>query len=142
MDWDGDGDLDFLTGGDGLMDLLVGDDISISQPAEGLSDEDYQQKKAEYKKKSARLMVRYRELSETVREMDTETQRGFSEMYGKLYQSSSDFEETEMTGFVGCYCKSRILIPGRKPPKKCLSSNREYFFIHNDLFGFPERFFY
>ena len=82
------------------MDLLVGDDISISQPAEGLSDEDYQQKKAEYKKKSARLMVRYRALSESGREMDTEAQRGFSEMYGKLYQSSSDFEETEMTGFV------------------------------------------
>lgn len=86
--------------GDGLMDLLVGDNVSVSQPAEGVSEEEFQKKKAEHKKKSARLMGRYQELMESGRTMGEEAQEKFFETYSKLHESSAKFEDSESTGFV------------------------------------------
>lgn len=86
--------------GDGLMDLIVGDNVTISQPVEGVSKEDFAKKKAESKKKMARLMTRYQELAESGREMDDEMNEKFGNMMRDFSESSSEYEESRMTGHV------------------------------------------
>jgi hypothetical protein len=86
--------------GDGLMDLLVGDNVQTAGPADGVSEEDYQAKKAKHEKKVARLMGRYQELMEAGREMEGETQEKFWNVYSELNEENKKFENAESTGFV------------------------------------------
>ncbi len=85
---------------DGLMDLLVGDSVTLSEPAEGLSNEEFSKLKAEHKKKMARMMARMTELENSGREMDPKVQRKFFDQFSKFMQSSSKFEKEERTGHV------------------------------------------
>ncbi len=86
--------------GDGLMDLLVGDNVSLSQPADGVSEEDFQKKKAEHTKKTNRLMARYQELMKSGRTMGDDVQEEFFKTYDELRKSTEKFEESASTGFV------------------------------------------
>lgn len=86
--------------GDGLMDLLVGDNVQTVAPADGVSEEDYRTRKAVHRKKLARLMGRYQELMESGREMSDDGQGKFWNLCSELNEESEEFEEAENTGFV------------------------------------------
>jgi hypothetical protein len=86
--------------GDGLMDLLVGDSTQLSQPKDGMTEEEFEKKSAEHKKKLFRLIVRDQELRESGREMDDETREKFSNIIGELFEANQKFEDSESTGFV------------------------------------------
>jgi hypothetical protein len=156
VDFDGDGDLDFLTGGvsggayiavndgtkqkpsygkfktllekcespdgaqrlesltvgrstrvwatdfnsDGLMDLLVGDMVIVSQPAKGIAEAEYRIKKAEHRKKMARMVTRMQILLQAGRKMAPEAQETFFELFREHEESIKRFEDSKSTGFV------------------------------------------
>jgi hypothetical protein len=99
--------------GDGLMDLLVGDNVQTAGPADGVSEEDYLAKKAMHDKKLARLMGRYQELMEAGREMGDEAQEKFWNVYSELGEESEKFEEADSTGFVWLLLQKPKLEPGK-----------------------------
>lgn len=86
--------------GDGLMDLLVGDQSSVVTPNDGISAEEYKLKVAEDKKKMARFSHRLFELQKEGKTPGTEAQQKIGEIMSEMFTSGQEYASTEMTGFV------------------------------------------
>jgi len=86
--------------GDGLMDLLVGDQSTIITPAKGVSSEEYLQMKAKEKKQMARLFLRQQELTEEEKTLGPEVQEKLNDIMSEMYNSGQKNGKSEMTGFV------------------------------------------
>jgi hypothetical protein len=99
--------------GDGKLDLLVGDSVTLVSPAKGLSDEDMAKKYAEWleefnKAQAAITATRGKdgkvdkEKEEEQKKAEEEQKKAYEE-YNKVYQRRSEFMKEEMTGFVWLY---------------------------------------
>lgn len=108
--------------GDGKLDLLVGDSVTLVSPAKGLTDEEMIKKAAEWqeefrKAQAAITALQTAEEKETkkkdakeetqgqkeAREKKEKEMRKAYEEYNKLYQKRAEFMKEEMTGFVWLY---------------------------------------
>lgn len=83
--------------GDGKLDILVGDSVTLVSPAKGLSDE-------EFKMKLATWQEAVKETSTIMRSAKTDAERTkANEGFSKLYSQRAEFMNEEMTGFVWLY---------------------------------------
>jgi hypothetical protein len=83
--------------GDGKLDLLVGDSVTLVSPAKGISDAEFKKKFAEWDKDYQKALAA---LSSA---RDAKTRAKVSEEYRKVYSQRSAFTREEMTGFVWLY---------------------------------------
>jgi FG-GAP-like repeat len=84
--------------GDGKLDLIIGDSVTLIAPVKGLSEEEFKEKFADWQKA---LQAAASALpSETA---DAATRTKAYEEYNKLYQKRNEFMLEEMTGFVWLY---------------------------------------
>ncbi len=99
--------------GDGTPDLLVGDCTEIVSPAEGLSAEEFERKRAAFDEKMAALSAKQSGLfqqlqaaTEAGKEPDeamTAAMQASGQEFQKLYDSRSEFQTSQSTGFVWLY---------------------------------------
>jgi hypothetical protein len=84
--------------GDGKLDLLVGDTVSLISPAKDLSDEEFKEKFEAWQKavEDAQKAL----ISDAA---DEEARNKASQEFSKLYQKRSEFMQEERTGFVWLY---------------------------------------
>lgn len=89
--------------GDGKLDLLVGDRVTLVSPAKGLSEEEmakkYTEWEAELKKAQAVLS------SATGKDVKDEDIRKANEEFSRVYRKRSDFMKEESTGYVWLYLR-------------------------------------
>jgi hypothetical protein len=83
--------------GDGKLDLLVGDCVTLVSPAKGVSDAEFKEKYAGWEKAFKAAM---QSLSSA---RDAESRKKATEEYQKVYRQRSEFMREEMTGFVWLY---------------------------------------
>ena len=83
---------------DGKLDILVGDRVSLTSPANGLSETECQQKLAEWEKEQAVLMA---ELNNPKAEKDKRQE--VMKRYSAHYQQRRSFVTQTTTGFVWLY---------------------------------------
>ncbi len=95
--------------GDGLLDLLVGDNVTIANAKPGLSKEESARLKSEYKKElqeAQKEMMKYSQdyfEAQKSGEVDKELKENYmqaSKKYGEVYQKKSEFLDETRTGFV------------------------------------------
>jgi len=84
--------------GDGKLDLLVGDSVTLVWPAEGLSEAESQKRAAEWQNEVAEVLKKLQDA-----QADDEQRQEVSAAYSKLYQKRSEFIHEERTGFVWLY---------------------------------------
>lgn len=85
--------------GDGKLDLLVGDSVTLISPAKGVTEE-------EFKKKFARWQEDFKAASAALNGGgDAKAQAKAAEEYNKVYNRRSEFMNQEMTGFVWLYLR-------------------------------------
>jgi hypothetical protein len=84
--------------GDGKLDILVGDDVTLRSPMKGISPE-------EFKKKFAKWQKEFQAASSALSQAgnDEKARTKAVEEYNKVYQQRSEFMHEEMTGFVWLY---------------------------------------
>jgi hypothetical protein len=87
------GDID----GDGDLDILAGDQVSVSHAAKGIDRETFEKKLAAWEKGMKEVREK---LSAT---KDTTEQRKLQERWSDLYAERSKFVEDEISGFVWLY---------------------------------------
>jgi hypothetical protein len=84
--------------GDGKLDLLVGDSVTLITPAQGVSPEEFKKKSAAWRKSVEAA------LKEFVAAKDNASQRDkANERYRKVYEQRTEFMKEEQTGFVWLY---------------------------------------
>ncbi len=86
--------------GDGKLDVLVGDNVTLSSYADGWSKEQLDAKLADWKKKYDATIAKWREAS---KEKDQDAQQAASKKLSALMTRRRDFIRQEMTGFVWLY---------------------------------------
>lgn len=112
--------------GDGKLDLLVGDKVTLREPAQGLTDEEMKQKLQEWQKNVDATMKSYSEISQAYSkiaekrsragkdvtpEMEEEFKKSriamqkASEEYSKIHDARSSFMKEESTGTVWLYLR-------------------------------------
>jgi len=84
--------------GDGKLDLLVGDSVTLTSRPKGLSEEDAKKKQAEWQAATKEALAKLNDPK-----ADEETRKKASEEYSKLYQRRSEFILEDRTGFVWLY---------------------------------------
>jgi hypothetical protein len=83
--------------GDGKLDLLVGDCVTLVSPAKGLSDAEFRKKYAAWQKD---LQTALKALNA---DREAEARKKAMQEYQKVYAQRSEFMHEEMTGFVWVY---------------------------------------
>ena len=83
--------------GDGKLDLLVGDCVTLVSPAKGISDEEFKKKYADWDKEFQAALATLNSAK------DDKSRQKANEEYRKLYDQRSAFMHEEMTGFVWLY---------------------------------------
>jgi hypothetical protein len=83
--------------GDGKLDLIVGDCVTLVSPAKGISEEEFKKKYAEWEKD---LQAALKALNSA---RDPKDRQKASQEYQKVYGQRSAFMRQEMTGFVWLY---------------------------------------
>src|SRR6516165_1841004 len=83
--------------GDGKLDLLVGDCVTLVSPANGISDEEFKKKYADWDKEFQAALATLNSAK------DDKSRQKANEEYRKLYDQRSAFMHEEMTGFVWLY---------------------------------------
>ncbi|HSQ55792.1 MAG TPA: VCBS repeat-containing protein [Gemmata sp.] len=100
--------------GDGKLDLLVGDSVTLVSPAKGLTDEEMTKKYAEWqeefkKAQAAISAIPVKNAKDGKDDKDTkekeEQRKKAYEEFNKVYQKRSEFMTEEMTGFVWLYLR-------------------------------------
>jgi hypothetical protein len=86
--------------GDGKLDLLVGDSVTLVSPAKGLSEEAFKEKFAAWQEASARVT---KDMSQGA---DAAKRSNAQQEYQKLYQQRSEFMNEDRTGFVWLYLQN------------------------------------
>lgn len=99
--------------GDGLLDLLVGDCANLLTPAEGLTKEEFEQKRKEHQaafaevaKKQQPLMEKSMALREKGEEVPEDLAKALQENMQelqKVFAAQDKFQKAERTGFVWLY---------------------------------------
>ena len=95
--------------GDGKLDVLVGDNVSLSAPKKGISESEVQKKLAEWEKENAAAMVKYTEATKDIKDyknLKPEQQKALtsaSQGLSKVRQKRASFMDEERTGFVWLY---------------------------------------
>jgi hypothetical protein len=82
--------------GDGKLDILVGDCVTLVSPANGLSDAEFNKKYAEWQKE-------YQAALKALSLPDTKGNAQAQQEYQKVYNRRAEFMREEMTGFVWLY---------------------------------------
>ncbi len=85
--------------GDGKLDILVGDNISLISPAKGVSDEEFVRRRKEWQEKMAAAR------KETDGVEDSEKLKPIMERINKLYEQKKEFMNEDRTGFVWLYVR-------------------------------------
>jgi hypothetical protein len=83
--------------GDGKLDVLVGDNVRLLAPANGLTEDEVKTKQEEWQKDVNAALEELNAAKE-----DDEREKAL-QSYRELYQKRSDFIQEEMTGFVWLY---------------------------------------
>ena len=83
--------------GDGKLDLLVGDCVTLVSPAKGISDEEFKKKYADWDKEFKAALATLNTAQ------DDKSRQKASEEYQKVYNQRSVFMQEEMTGCVWLY---------------------------------------
>jgi hypothetical protein len=83
--------------GDGKLDLIVGDSVTLVSPAKGISDEEFKKKYAAWEKEYQKALAAFSSAK------DDNSRKKANEEYNKVYQKRSAFMREEMTGFVWLY---------------------------------------
>jgi hypothetical protein len=83
--------------GDGKLDLLVGDCVTLVSPVDGLSDEEFKKKYADWEKTFQAAMKSLNSAG------DAKSRQKATEEYHKVYGQRSAFMREERTGFVWVY---------------------------------------
>jgi hypothetical protein len=83
--------------GDGKLDLLVGDCVTLVSPAKGISDEEFRKRYAAWQKD---VLVVTAALNSA---RDAESRKKATEEYRRVFDQRSAFMHEEMTGFVWLY---------------------------------------
>ncbi|MBS0261100.1 MAG: VCBS repeat-containing protein [Planctomycetes bacterium] len=83
--------------GDGKLDLLVGDSLTLIAPADGLTVAAMKQKSAEWKKRYAAAV------KELEAAQDDEQRSKVQEKFSKIYEQRTEFLKEDDTGFVWLY---------------------------------------
>src|SRR5215831_4260688 len=83
--------------GDGKLDLLVGDCVTLVSPANGISDAEFKKKYADWEKAFQAALVSLNSAR------DAKSQEKANQEYQKVYGQRSAFMREEMTGFVWLY---------------------------------------
>ena len=86
--------------GDGKLDLLVGDSVTLSSPAKGLTDEQMRKKEAEWAEELSKARAALGKTGD-----DKEAREKAAEAYQKLYAKRAEFVKQEMTGYVWVYLR-------------------------------------
>lgn len=84
--------------GDGKLDLLVGDSVTLIGPAKGVSAEEYKKRRGPWQKA---LDAALKECDSVM--ADQEKRSKAYEKYNKVYQQRNEFMKEEHTGFVWLY---------------------------------------
>lgn len=84
---------------DGKLDLLVGDNVAIVSPAEGVSEADFAKRRAAWTETYAALTKEAADATDEVK------QSAVYERMNKLYQDRNEFMNEELTGFVWLYLR-------------------------------------
>lgn len=82
--------------GDGKLDILVGDSVTLRSPAKGVSVEDFRKKFADWQKE-------YEAVSAKLGSATEETRERVRQEWERVYTQRSEFMNEEMTGFVWLY---------------------------------------
>ena len=100
---------------DGLLDLVVGDSVTISSPAGGLSKEDFEARKKEWQDAMQKvqeamskdnLQQRFYDAMESGEEVDEDLEAAYRKLaqeMNELYQSRSEWIKERRTGHVWVY---------------------------------------
>jgi len=83
--------------GDGKLDLLVGDSVTLVSPAKGLSDAEFKKKYADWEKSFKAALAALNS------GRDAKSNQKAVEEYNKVYNRRTEFMREEMTGFVWLY---------------------------------------
>ncbi len=84
--------------GDGKLDLLVGDSVTLIAPAKGVSPEEFKKKFADWQKTIEKLS------KEMNSESADQTKRNkANEEFNKVYNQRTQFMNEDRTGFVWLY---------------------------------------
>jgi hypothetical protein len=86
--------------GDGKLDILVGDLADLISPADGLSDEDFKKRFADWQKATSEVGQKLNAGNNEEKERN-EAQRRFQELYNRR----KDFMKEDRTGFVWLYLR-------------------------------------
>lgn len=84
--------------GDGKLDVLVGDSVTLIAPAKGLSVEEFKKKSADWQKA---VDAAVKEMS--AEKADQAQRTKANEEFNKLYQQRAKFVKEDATGFVWLY---------------------------------------
>ena len=88
---------------DGQLDLLVGDNVTLTAPAEGLSMEEFQEKKDTWQKEFNAASQAMQKFTWDGDEKPTQEMIDTRKKFNLLYHSRSKFIDEELTGFVWLY---------------------------------------
>src|SRR5262249_5279964 len=83
--------------GDGKLDLIVGDSVTLVSPAKGISEAEFKKRYAAWEKSFQAALAKLNSARDA-----NARQKPFEE-YQKLYSQRSTFMHEEMTGFVWLY---------------------------------------
>ena len=83
---------------DGKLDILVGDSVALISPAKGLSEAEYKDRQAKWKKEMTTVTAAFRDTN-----ADPQKRREASRRYSELYSQRSEFVTEDRTGFVWLY---------------------------------------
>jgi len=84
--------------GDGKLDILVGDSVTLVSPADGVTDEELKTKYADWEKEFQKAAEAMRGAGD-----DKEAREKVSNRYQEVYERRSKFMKEDMTGFVWLY---------------------------------------
>jgi hypothetical protein len=83
--------------GDGKLDLLVGDCVTLVSPAKGISEEEFKKRYADWEKTFQAALASLKSAS------DAKSRQEATEAYQRVYGQRAAFMHEEMTGFVWLY---------------------------------------
>jgi hypothetical protein len=100
---------------DGWLDLLVGDGATITNPKEGVTQEEYELRKKDFTEKMQELQTKRQPLYERYQAATKDGQKPDEELMkemqassqevSQLFQSRSEFQDEQRTGFVWLYVR-------------------------------------
>jgi hypothetical protein len=88
--------------GDGKLDVIVGDSVTLVTMAEGLSREEFDQKQAQWQKDYAKALVVHRAAGKDTKKHQQKYLEA-QERLEKLFAERDEFRTVESTGFVWLY---------------------------------------